>query len=98
MPGAPGLVGRRCSWERRHKTLKAPFLRVVHDALGVRILTRPLAHLGLERALALSGDTGKAEAAYLDFLALWRNADSDIPTLKLAKAEYSKLKGPVDAD
>jgi eukaryotic-like serine/threonine-protein kinase len=45
-------------------------------------------HLGLGRALPLSGDTGKAEAAYRDFLALWSNADSDIPTLKLAKAEY----------
>ena len=48
--------------------------------------------------MALSGDTGKAEAAYRDFLALWSNADSGIPTPKLAKAEYSKLKRPVDAD
>jgi hypothetical protein len=55
-------------------------------------------HLGLGRALPLSGDTGKAEAAYRDFLALWSNADSDIPTPKLAKSEYSKLKRPVDAD
>src|SRR5580658_1569623 len=35
---------------------------------------------------------GKAKAAYQDFLAIWSNADSDIPTLKLAKAEYSGFK------
>jgi hypothetical protein len=26
-----------------------------------------------------------------DFFALWNNADSDIPILKQAKAEYAKL-------
>ena len=34
----------------------------------------------------------KARAAYRDFLTLWRDADPDIPVLKLAKAEYAKLK------
>jgi eukaryotic-like serine/threonine-protein kinase len=38
------------------------------------------------------GDTAKAKAAYQDFLALWKYADSDIPVLKEAKAEYAKLK------
>jgi len=28
----------------------------------------------------------------LDFLALWKDADPDIPILKQAKAEYAKLK------
>jgi hypothetical protein len=74
------------------------FLRVDDNPLRIGILTPTLAHIGLGRALALSGDTGNAEAAYRDFLALWSNADSDIPTPKLAKAEYSKLKRPVDAD
>jgi serine/threonine protein kinase/tetratricopeptide (TPR) repeat protein len=50
-----------------------------------------LARLQLGRALALSGDT-KAKAAYQDFLALWKDADPDIPILQHAKAEYSKLK------
>jgi len=31
-------------------------------------------------------------AAYKDFLALWSNADPDIPILKEAKAEYAKLQ------
>src|SRR5437660_10878668 len=38
-----------------------------------------LAHLQLGRAFALSGDKNKAKAAYQDFLALWKDADPDIP-------------------
>jgi hypothetical protein len=46
-----------------------------------------LAHLGLARAYALQGDTGKARAAYDDFFALWKDADPNIPVWKQAKAE-----------
>jgi len=31
-------------------------------------------------------------AAYKDFLALWKDADTDIPILKEAKAEYAKVQ------
>ena len=51
-----------------------------------------LAHLGQARAYALFGDPAKAKTAYQDFLALWKNADPDIPILKEAKAEYMKLE------
>jgi predicted Zn-dependent protease len=51
----------------------------------------PLARLGLARARAMSGDASGARTAYQDFLALWKDADSDIPILKEAKAEYAKL-------
>jgi tetratricopeptide (TPR) repeat protein len=51
-----------------------------------------LAHLGLARAYSLSGDTAKAKSAYQDFFALWKNADSDIPVLMQAKAEFAKLQ------
>jgi eukaryotic-like serine/threonine-protein kinase len=51
-----------------------------------------LAHLGLGRAYALTGDRGKARAAYQDFLTLWKDADPDIPILKQAKSEYAKLQ------
>jgi eukaryotic-like serine/threonine-protein kinase len=51
-----------------------------------------LAHLGLGRAYALQGDTAKSRTAYQDFLALWKDADPDIPILKQAKAEYAKLQ------
>ncbi|HKW24206.1 MAG TPA: protein kinase [Terriglobales bacterium] len=51
-----------------------------------------LAHLQLGRAYAMQGDTAKARAAYQDFLALWKDADPNIPILKQAKAEYAKLQ------
>jgi len=31
-------------------------------------------------------------AAYKDFLTIWKDADADIPILKEAKAEYTKLR------
>jgi len=51
-----------------------------------------LAHLGLGRAYVLAGDNAKAKTAYEDFLALWKDADPDIPIFKQAKAEYSQLQ------
>ena len=55
-------------------------------------VTRPLSQLGLARAYALQGDKEKARTAYQDFFAFWKDADSDIPILKQAKAEYAKLQ------
>ena len=40
----------------------------------------------------MAGDTPGARQAYQDFLALWKDADPDIPTLKQAKEEYAKLQ------
>ena len=59
---------------------------VVNEPIGA------LAHLGLARAHIVQGDTAKARAAYQDFLTLWKDADTDIPVLVAAKAEYAKLK------
>jgi tetratricopeptide (TPR) repeat protein len=59
---------------------------VINEVIGA------LAHLGLGRAYALTGDRAKAKTAYQDFFALWKNADPDIPILQQAKAEYAKLK------
>ena len=63
-----------------------------HRGLVVNYPLASLAHLGLARAYALSGDTAKAKAAYQDFLILWKDADPGIPILKEAKAEYAKLQ------
>jgi len=52
----------------------------------------PLSRLGLGRAYALQGDTAKAQTAYQDFFAGWKDADPDVPILIQAKAEYAKLK------
>jgi pentatricopeptide repeat protein len=56
-----------------------------------------LARLGLARAYALDAakdptSRRKAKIAYQDFLALWKDADSDVPILIQAKAEYAKLR------
>ncbi len=55
-----------------------------------------LARLGLARAYALEAATDpsareKARTAYQAFLALWKDADPDVPILRAAKAEYAKL-------
>src|ERR1700691_1890301 len=51
-----------------------------------------MANLGLGRAYALTGDTAKARAAYQSFLALWRDADPDLPALLQAQAEFARLR------
>ncbi len=63
-----------------------------HRGIVLNFPLGSLAHLQLGRAYAVSGDTAKAKAAYQDFLALWKDADPDIPILKEAKAEYAKLQ------
>jgi serine/threonine protein kinase/tetratricopeptide (TPR) repeat protein len=63
-----------------------------HRGIVINFPLGALAHLGLARAYALSGDTAKAKAAYQDFFALWKDADPDIPILKEARAEYAKLQ------
>jgi class 3 adenylate cyclase/tetratricopeptide (TPR) repeat protein len=71
----------------------AEFRRIM-DHPGV-VLIGPigaLARLGVARAHALEGDRAKARTSYNDFFTLWKNADSDIPILKQAQAEYAKLQ------
>ncbi|HYL62964.1 MAG TPA: tetratricopeptide repeat protein [Candidatus Methylomirabilis sp.] len=51
-----------------------------------------LARLGQARAKAMAGYSAAAKVAYQQFFALWKDADSDIPILKAARAEYTKLK------
>ncbi len=73
-----------------------------HGGIVWNCWTGALAHLGVARANALRSRTSqgadadaalvRALAAYKDFLTLWKDADSDIPILKEAKAEYAKLQ------
>ena len=78
--------------ERRYMEAAAEFQKIL-DHRGI-VRTDPigaLAHLQLGRAYALSGDKAKAKAAYKAFLALWKDADPDIPILKSARAKYDGL-------
>jgi tetratricopeptide (TPR) repeat protein len=63
---------------------------ITHQGIVAGDPVGALARLGLARAYELQGDTAKSRAAYQDFLALWKDADPDIPILKQAKAEYAK--------
>jgi len=64
--------------------------------------TGALSRLGIARAGALAAKTSpgadsdaarlRALAAYRDFLVLWKDADPNLPILKQARSEYSKLQ------
>ena len=74
---------------------------ISHGGTVVNCWTGSLAHLGLARANALQAKSShgvdadaartRALSGYMDFLALWRNADPDIPVFVQAKSEYAKL-------
>ena len=51
-----------------------------------------ISRLQLARSLALAGDIAGARSAYQDLFAVWKDADSDLPLLKEARAEYAKLQ------
>jgi tetratricopeptide (TPR) repeat protein len=63
-----------------------------HRGLSVNAPVEALAQLQLARAQAISGDQPDARKSYQDLLALWKDADPDIPILKEAKTEYGKLQ------
>jgi eukaryotic-like serine/threonine-protein kinase len=52
----------------------------------------PLAKVGLARAYVMAGDKARARVAYQDFLAGWRDADPDVPVLRVVKAEYGQVQ------
>ena len=81
----------------------AEFQKILdHSGLVWNCWTAALAHLGVARANGLEAKTlrgadadaarVRAQAAYKDFLTLWKDADADIPILNQAKAEYAKLQ------
>jgi eukaryotic-like serine/threonine-protein kinase len=51
----------------------------------------PLAHLGAARAANLAGDAATAKTEYDAFLTMWRDADADLPPLRDARAERTRL-------
>jgi eukaryotic-like serine/threonine-protein kinase len=68
-----------------------------HPGIVQLSATAPIAKLQFARASAIqvgpnnSSARAKARTAYEDFLSLWKDADSDIPIMKAAKAEFAKL-------
>ncbi len=81
----------------------AEFQKILdHSGIVWNCWTGALAHLGKARANALESRAAqgadadaarvRALASYKDFLTLWKDADPDIPILKQAKTEYTKLQ------
>jgi eukaryotic-like serine/threonine-protein kinase len=78
--------------EHRYTEAAAEFQKILdHRGIVGADPIGALAHLQLGRVFALSGDKAKAKAAYEAFLALWKDADPDVPILKKAKTEYDRL-------
>jgi hypothetical protein len=79
--------------QARKGTRAAMEFQKILDHRGVDLTSPlyPLALLGLARARKLDGDTSGSKKSYEDFLTLWKGADTDIPVLRKAKAEYAKL-------
>lgn len=74
------------------RSAAAQFQKMIDNpGFTVRHVTGALALLQLGRAQKMAGDVTAARESYEKFLALWKNADPDIPIYERAKAEYSKL-------
>jgi tetratricopeptide (TPR) repeat protein len=63
-----------------------------HPGIALNFPIAALAHLQLGRALAAMGAASDARREYLEFLTLWKEADSNVPVLAAARAEYDRLK------
>lgn len=77
---------------KQPKAAAAEFQKIV-DHYGIDVISPeiPLAHLGLARSYAMSGDSAASRSEYEKFFALWKNADPDIPELVNARAEYARV-------
>ncbi|MGH9828914.1 MAG: hypothetical protein ACREDR_37315, partial [Blastocatellia bacterium] len=76
-----------------HREAAAEFQKILdHPGIVLNDPIGPIARLQLARELGASGDRAKSAAVYKDLLALWKDADPDIPVFKQAKAEYAKLQ------
>jgi serine/threonine protein kinase/tetratricopeptide (TPR) repeat protein len=75
----------------RHREAASEFQKILdHPSIMLNDPMGPLARLQLARALDASGDRAKSAAVYTDLLALWKDADPDIPVVQQAKAESAR--------
>jgi eukaryotic-like serine/threonine-protein kinase len=75
----------------RHREAAAEFQKILdHPGIVLNDPVGAMARLQLARALAAAGDRAKSAAAYKDLLALWKDADPDIPVVQQARTEFAK--------
>ena len=85
--------GLACLQLHNDSAAAAEFQKMIdHPGLVGSFVTGALAHLQLARATARLGNIEAARTEYQNFLALWKDANSDNAILKQAKAEYAKLQ------
>jgi len=90
---APYVRGEAYLASHRYTEAAAEFQKVLsHPGIVFTDPVRVRAHIQLGRSFAMSGDKARAKAAYQEFFALWKDADSDIPILKEARAEFAKVQ------
>jgi len=86
------LRGKAYIQLRDKNAAAAEFQKLIdHRGLVGNFALGALARLQLARACALAGEKTRAKIAYQDFLALWNDADPDIPIVKQARSEYAGL-------
>jgi tetratricopeptide (TPR) repeat protein/predicted Ser/Thr protein kinase len=85
------------------KEAAAEFQKIIdHSGIVWNCWTGALARLGVARANALQARSSsgadadlarsRALGAYKEFFVIWKDADSDIPVLKQARAEFARLQ------
>src|SRR5882724_5156924 len=87
------IRGQAYLQQRMGAEAAAEFQRILdHRGIEPASCLHSLTLLGLARASFQKGDVAQSRKAYQDFLAVWREADPDIPALLQAKKEYEQLK------
>jgi DNA-binding winged helix-turn-helix (wHTH) protein len=95
VPLLPAYVRGDAYLQVRDGRAAAEFQKLLqHRGLVGECALGALAQVGLARALVLAGDTVNAKREYESFLRLWADADSTIPVLVQAKAEYHAINRP----
>jgi eukaryotic-like serine/threonine-protein kinase len=75
----------------RNREAAAEFQKILdHPGIMLNDPIGPMARLQLARASSASGDRAKSAALYNDLLALWKDADPNIPVVQQAKAESAQ--------
>jgi hypothetical protein len=70
-----------------HRGVLAP-----KDFNPVAMTLYPLAHIGRARGAARAGDGEESRKSYEELLALWKNADPDLPILRAVRREHRQLE------
>ena len=88
----PAMRGRAYLQAKHPELAEAEFHKIL-DHPGIEPLSPnyALARLGLARSLVQQDKLVDATFAYKIVLAIWKDADPDLPRLKEAKAEYAKI-------